>query len=858
MAQTPLSRKELEELLRLSNLLEKGLSRIDLENLNQSGDAARVMLESLRREAAEFTRDISSAAQGFRDVVEEINNSNIGVKEVNKSFNKLTSIVDKIQYHQKGISKLTEKEVEKLQQQAKQEKERLITASNLLNNKKAQLDASIQNNEAEIDSLLLIQNLTDDQISRLNTLEKQQEKLNRELAKTETAQNNISGIISDQDFHYNQLMSSIDNINNELNDTKQLLGLGGAAIGGLETALNKLGFGSLASKLGVDEAREKMEETAESIRLAGGDVNSFGNKFKVLGAGLKSIGSSIISNLKDPLIVVSFIIEGLIDAIKSLDTGAGDLAKNMNMTYNEALNLQGQLTQIANMSGDIAVTTRGMRESYLAIGQSLGAQVDMNAANLELMTQLRERAGVSNETFIEMSKYAASTGQEVEKATTGFLGGAKAIAMQAGKALNVKQLMIETSKVSNAIKLSIKGGAQALGEAAAKAKLVGMNLEQADNAASSLLNFEESITAELEAELLTGKDLNLERAHLAALNNDYATVAEEIARNVGSAAEFSNMNRLQQEAIAKSVGMQRDELANVLVEQEALRNLGRKLTDEEQAAYEFAKEKYGAKKAAEMLGKKELEDMKNQMNMQEKFNATVEKLKEIFITVADALMPVFSILSGVAEIVGFILQPIQGIFNIISALIDPTKGLSETLAEMGPVTAGIAVALGIAATAITAQMVPGLIKAGVAAATALIPMAANAVAAITTASAMTLGIGAVAIIAGIAAAVVAMNSAKSTALKDGMIGPDGGLMVSGKKGTYSLDANDTVIAGTNLNKPTTSSAGGSNIDLSPLLEEMRAVKQEVARMAARPIVVENKINNTDFGTAVASNTYTIA
>ena len=608
MAQNPLSRRELEELLRLSNLLEKGLSRIDLENLNQSGDAARVMLESLRRESAEFTRDISSAAQGFRDVVEEINNSNIGVKEVNKSFNKLTSIVDRIQFHQKGISKLTEKEVEKLQQQAKQEKERLTIASNLLNNKKAQLEASIQNNEAEINSLLLIQNLTDDQISRLNTLEKQQEKLNRELVKTETAQNNISGIISDQDFHYNQLMSSIDNINNELNDTKQLLGLGGAAIGGLETALNKLGFSGLASKLGVEDAREKMEETAESIRLAGGDVNSFGNKSKVLATGLKSIGTSLLKSF-DP---ISFIIIQLVEALKLSDAAAGDLAKGMNITYEQALNLRGEFTEIANLSGDIAITTRGLQESYMAIGQNIGAQVDMGKANLELMTKLREQAGLSNETLVEMNKYAAATGQEVEKATTGFMGGAKAIAMQAGKALNIKQLMVETSKVSNAIKLSIKGGAQALGEAAAKAKLVGMNLEQADKAADSLLNFEESITAELEAELLTGKDLNLERARLAALNNDYATVSQEIARNVGSAAEFSNMNRLQQEAIAKSVGMQRDELANVLVEQEALNTLGRKLTDEEQAAYEFAKEKYGAKKAAEMLGKGELENMMKQ------------------------------------------------------------------------------------------------------------------------------------------------------------------------------------------------------------------------------------------------------
>ena len=38
------------------------------------------------------------------------------------------------------------------------------------------------------------------------------------------------------------------------------------------------------------------------------------------------------------------------------------------------------------------------------------------------------------------------------------------------------------------------------------------------------------------------------------------SVAKEIAKEAGTAAEFGEMNRIQQEAIAKAVGMNRDEL----------------------------------------------------------------------------------------------------------------------------------------------------------------------------------------------------------------------------------------------------------------------------------------------------------
>ena len=72
--------------------------------------------------------------------------------------------------------------------------------------------------------------------------------------------------------------------------------------------------------------------------------------------------------------------------------------------------------------------------------------------------------------------------------------------------------------------------ADEIGKAVSVAKSLGLELGKVDGIASSLLDFESSIEKELEAELLLGKNLNLEKARTAALNNDLATVAEEIAR----------------------------------------------------------------------------------------------------------------------------------------------------------------------------------------------------------------------------------------------------------------------------------------------------------------------------------------
>ena len=115
--------------------------------------------------------------------------------------------------------------------------------------------------------------------------------------------------------------------------------------------------------------------------------------------------------------------------------------------------------------------------------------------------------------------------------------------------------------------------------AAAEAQRLGLNLAQAESIADTLLQFESSIAAELEAELLTGKQINLEGARQAALNNDIATLTKEIGDNQEILSAFSSGNRIQQDAIAKSLGMSKDEVAKMIF----LRQKENLLTDEQAA-----------------------------------------------------------------------------------------------------------------------------------------------------------------------------------------------------------------------------------------------------------------------------------
>ena len=173
-----------------------------------------------------------------------------------------------------------------------------------------------------------------------------------------------------------------------------------------------------------------------------------------------------------------------------------------------------------------------------------------------------------------LGKITQSTGGDLSDNTAEILGTAKAFNATNKLALNEKEIVAEVAKTSAATVLTFGRSADALAKNVMQAKKFGLNLQQAESISSSLLSFQSSIEDEMSAELLTGKSLNFENARMLALQGKTGEAAAEVAKQLGSAEDFGKMNVIQQEALAKAAGMTRDELANSLIEREALAKIG--------------------------------------------------------------------------------------------------------------------------------------------------------------------------------------------------------------------------------------------------------------------------------------------
>ena len=108
-----------------------------------------------------------------------------------------------------------------------------------------------------------------------------------------------------------------------------------------------------------------------------------------------------------------------------------------------------------------------------------------------------------------------------------------------------------------------KDGGNNLAMAAIQAKKLGLNLSTTAKIADSLLDFESSIEKEMEAALLTGKQINYNKARQLALEGDVAGAAKEVVNQIGGQAELNRMNAIQRKALADSIGVSAEELSRL-------------------------------------------------------------------------------------------------------------------------------------------------------------------------------------------------------------------------------------------------------------------------------------------------------
>lgn len=368
---------------------------------------------------------------------------------------------------------------------------------------------------------------------------------------------------------------------------------------------------------------EEINKTAEKT----------GSRWASLGAGLKETFKSIGRSLTDPstiLLGIFTVLKKIVDLIIQFNQKTFDLAKNLGTTVQEAEQLQSAFVDIANNSRNFGLRASEVAKTFTELSNTVGFLVPATQEFAEVATLIQKRTGASAENMSALALQSSLSGKTLEQ-TLSTLNISRNLEGARNKLLlTQRQILDGISKTSSTVLLNFKGNVEELGNAIVRATKLGTTLDTINKQGESLLDFESSISKEFEAQLLTGRDINLTRARELALAGDTRGLMEELNNQQVTYDSFMKENVIARKAEAAAVGLSVEELTKQLLLQKQANALGAQQGQSLQERYgELMKTVEGQKLIKQQLTEQEQVDLRR-ASIQDKFQSAVEKLQDTF------------------------------------------------------------------------------------------------------------------------------------------------------------------------------------------------------------------------------------
>jgi len=715
-------------------------------------------IKLMSNEIYDLKNAFSSISQTFKNTIADFNSAGKLIGMINSSYNKLSSLSAKVQEHVSGTNILTVKQLELIKGRAKAEVENLRNQKDAIANQLSSVDIGSKQHTTLLAMQTELASAFALGTSELETLEAQiqnviteEEKLNKKLGLTGTAYKLISKILKS----YGVDSEIITSIGKKLRDAAEA---------------GKTGFGSLFNIL-KKELPKILEDPAVRFTI-----------------GLKAFKSGLSDIKKAFNIFLEF------------DKVFTETARGLGMSTDQVI----KMTKATQLSGDAfsknVYTAAQIGKSISDVNAQLGTSVMVSGQTLDEFTAMTNQMGLSADEASKIYKLSLLNGSSLKDTNKDIAAGILAVQKRSGIQINEKQVFQEIGKLSAGITAKFQQNVPALAAAVAQAKALGTNLEQVDKIGESLLNFESSIESELKAELITGKQLNLEKARYAALTGDQVTLTQELANQVGSLSEFQGMNVIAQKSLAEAFGMSRDELAEMLKQQAVFNKLG---------------------------------DVSN-MTAQQK----LDRAKELKLSNDDALVQDLQ-KQAAAEQLAATFDSIK--VSIAEALNGPFKGLVDVFANLAKNAGAIKFAIGALAMISLAKTIGGF-------AVMATQLAIGSAAAMGIAAGVTLGLGIFAVVAALNALSGAQEDVETSIKARIPVAAFGGIVEAKPGGTLVNVAeagSDEVLIPLNSPRANTMLGGGGGVTVDDLREFAANIVNGIRNQTQPDIILS--VDGDNFG-----------
>ena len=311
--------------------------------------------------------------------------------------------------------------------------------------------------------------------------------------------------------------------------------------------------------------KEKVKSDKLDVQALNLAKDLVGNVKQRLAGFKKLIAAGRLFNLvakANPYVFIAGIIAAIVLSFAKLNKVLAQTRKDLGVSAAQAVILEGRFKLLALQGKLFGLEADDIKNSFNAIRENFGG---IDQATNKFVLNLAKAQLFTGATASETARVIALQEAISDSSRETLLNQAKitsALIKQAGVAPGA----VFKDIADNALFFAqyARDGGDNLIRAGIQARKLGLSMSAVANISNNLLDFEQSIEKQLEASLLLGRQINLDRARQLFFVGKTEEGLQEVLRQVGSEAEFNRLNVIQRKALAESVGVNVEELSRLV------------------------------------------------------------------------------------------------------------------------------------------------------------------------------------------------------------------------------------------------------------------------------------------------------
>lgn len=278
-------------------------------------------------------------------------------------------------------------------------------------------------------------------------------------------------------------------------------------------------------------------------------------------AGLTDKQKQFLEKQRAVLEGIQDTIGGVLETASLLTSTVGGVLGSALIGAGYAIDKLGQSTrEFGGFLGEAQVSATGLSlvfpqalEATKGLSAELGGVEDLTFKSQLNTNLMATNMGISGGEAAKLTASFARLNDGSLEQAQNLAASTKEFAKQNG--VIPSQVMADVANSTEEFALYGKDGGKNIAQAAVEAAKLGVNMSTLSNVTDSLLDFESSITKELELGAMLGRNINLNKARQLAYDGKLGASVKETLKEMGGIDAFNKMDVYQKRQAAEAAGM---------------------------------------------------------------------------------------------------------------------------------------------------------------------------------------------------------------------------------------------------------------------------------------------------------------